>query len=178
MPSVGAAAAAAQGSETQQPPASPQHLPGRVFPVLSGPWPGSSVGRASSQYAKVTCSIPGQGTNKSQPVGAPVSGTADQCFSLSPSLSNKQILKSTLSGVPLLLVLEKTAGACLGSFLAARSRWRRSWTACSQLSWGCGERGGGSAGPGLLEGRGWGAPLQYKLTAHPGSRQSRAVRTW
>ena len=51
------------------------------FPEIPG-WVVQLV-RAFSQYAKVVGLIPGQSTHKNQPVNASISGTTNQCFSLS-----------------------------------------------------------------------------------------------
>ena len=48
----------------------------------------------SSQFTKVAGSIPGQATQKKQPVNVSVSGTTDRCFSLSLSPLSSLSLKS------------------------------------------------------------------------------------
>lgn len=77
---------------------SPQHLSPRpspplnskpaspvlgMEPVCSGRGPVAQLVRVSSRYAKVPGRIPGQGTYKTEPINASVSGTPSRCLSLS-----------------------------------------------------------------------------------------------
>ena len=49
----------------------------------TGPGHVAQLVRALSRYAKVLGLIPGQGTYENQPMNASISGTTNQCFSLS-----------------------------------------------------------------------------------------------
>ena len=86
---------------------SPQHLSPRpspplnskpaspvlgMEPVCSGRGLVAQLVRVSSQYAKVPGRIPGQGTYKTEPINASVSGTPSRCLSLSLP-QNQYILK-------------------------------------------------------------------------------------
>ena len=60
------------------------------------PGQGAELVRALSLYIKLADLIPGQGTHKNQPMSTEISGTTNQCFSLSLSLSFSPSLPPSL----------------------------------------------------------------------------------
>ena len=60
--------------------------------ITSGLWPGSSVGESMSQYGKGARSVPGQGTDRNQPMSAYVSETMKSMFLSRKKKPRKELL--------------------------------------------------------------------------------------